>query len=104
MAGFLKRLFGGGGEETSNPENQKPNEIYKEVEIRANPMKDSSGQWRVAGTVTKNIDGVNATRKFIRADLVQGKDEAIAASVNKAKMIIDQNGPSLWKGDDNQPV
>ncbi|WP_026481541.1 HlyU family transcriptional regulator [Ahrensia sp. 13_GOM-1096m] len=104
MAGFLKRLFGGGEDKTSNPADLQPNEVYKDVEIRANPIKDSSGQWRVAGMITKNIDGVSASRKFIRADLVQNQDEAIAASVNKAKMIIDQNGPSLWYGDDSQPV
>lgn len=104
MAGFLKRLFGGGGGETTNPEDQVPNEIYKDVEIRANPIKADGGQWRVAGTLTKNIEGNTATRKFIRADLVQNQDEAVKASVNKAKMIIDQNGPGLWNGDENQPV
>ena len=104
MAGLLKRLFGGGDQKSSDPADQKPNEIYKHVEIRASPIKESGGQWRVAGTLTKSINGMTATRKFIRADLVQSQDEAIKASVNKAKMIVDQNGSGIWDGEENQPV
>jgi len=105
MAGFFKKLFGGGDEGVgADPAGAEPNEIYKGVEIRANPPKESGGQWRIAGTVTKQIDGQPVTRQFVRADLVQDKAEAIRTSVNKAKLIIDQNGDGIWQGDPNRPV
>ncbi|MEM8541375.1 MAG: HlyU family transcriptional regulator [Pseudomonadota bacterium] len=105
MAGFFKRLFGGNDEgEGANPANAEPNETYKGVEIRANPVKESGGQWRIAGTVTKEVDGQRITRQFVRADLVQDKTEAIVTCVNKAKLIIDQNGEGIWRGDLDRPV
>ena len=88
----------------ADPSSAEPNEIYKEVEIRANPAKESGGQWRIAGTLTKTIDGEKVIRQFVRADLVQDQKEAVVASVNKAKMIIDQNGDWIWRGDEDRPV
>ncbi len=67
-------------------------------------MAADGGQWRIAGTLTKSKDGETISRRFIRADLVQNRDEAIKSSVAKAKMIIDQNGSFIWQGDENQPV
>lgn len=105
MAGFFKKLFGGSDEgEGANPASAEPNEVYKGVEIRANPVKESGGQWRIAGTVTKDVDGQPVTRQFVRADLVQDKSEAIVTCVNKAKLIIDQNGDGIWHGDLDRPV
>ncbi len=105
MAGFFKKIFGGGdGSAASDPASAEPNEVYKEVEIRANPAKESGGQWRVAGTLTKVVDGEPVVRQFVRADLVQDQNEAIVASVNKAKLIIDQNGDGIWRGDADRPV
>lgn len=105
MAGFFKKLFGGSDEsEAVDPASAEPNEVYKGVEIRANPAKEAGGQWRIAGTVTKEIDGEPVMRRFVRADLVQDKSEAIVTSVNKAKLIIDQNGEGIWKGDPDRPV
>ncbi|MEO0543118.1 MAG: HlyU family transcriptional regulator [Pseudomonadota bacterium] len=103
MAGFFSRLFGGGGNATDAvPET--PDETYKDVEIRAMPQADG-GQWRVGGQLTKTIDGVPITRKFMRADILNSREEAAVASIGKAKLIIDQNGDFLWKGDDlDQPV
>lgn len=104
MVGFLKKLFGGGSSANVDTASLKPNEVYKGVEIRANPMKADGGQWRIAGTLTKHINGETAVRQFVRADLVQNRDEAITSSVSKAKLIIDQNGESVWSGDPNRPV
>lgn len=105
MAGFFKKLFGGGDAgDGTNPSGGEPNEIYKGVEIRAIPVKESGGQWRIAGTLTKEIDGQATARQFVRADLVQDKADAILTSVNKAKLIIDQNGEGIWQGDPDRPV
>ncbi|MEM0899159.1 MAG: HlyU family transcriptional regulator [Pseudomonadota bacterium] len=104
MAGFLKRLFGGGGS-TSKVDiaDKAPEEIYKQVEIRAAPQPEN-GQWRIAGTLTKTTDGEAVVRNFMRADLLPSEADAIQASVNKARLIIDQNGASLWTGDKEQMV
>jgi hypothetical protein len=105
MVGFLKKLFGGGDDgDGANPDSAEPNEIYKGVAIRANPVKEAGGQWRIAGTVTKEVDGQSVSRQFVRADLVQDKEQAIVTSVNKAKLIIDQNGEGIWQGDLDRPV
>ena len=104
MAGFLKRLFGGGGEAADDPADRAPDAEYKDVEIRANPIKEADGQWRIAGTLTKVIDGAPATRRFMRADLLASRDMAASSAIDKAKLIIDQNGPDLWRGDLDRPA
>ncbi|MEL6436520.1 MAG: HlyU family transcriptional regulator, partial [Pseudomonadota bacterium] len=97
------KLFGGGGD-AKDEAPAEADETYKDVEIRAVPQSDG-GQWRVGGTITKDVDGAKITRTFLRADLMNSREEAAIASVNKAKLIIDQNGAFLWKGDDlDRPV
>ncbi|WP_306118306.1 MULTISPECIES: HlyU family transcriptional regulator [unclassified Roseitalea] len=106
MAGFLKRLFGGGeGEAPARDEttDRAPDEEYKGVAIHAAPAQEGS-QWRLAGTLTRTVDGEAITRRFMRADLVPSRDQAVAASLDKARLIIDQNGDSLWQGDLDRPV
>lgn len=103
MAGFLKKLFGGGDNDNGAPSSKSPDEVHKDVEIRAAPVNEG-GQWRVAGTLTKQIDGEAVSRRFVRADLLQSEADAISACVAKARLIIDQNGDSLWKGDTSGPV
>ena len=106
MAGFFKRLFGGGdaegtGETAVAP--GAPDEEYKGVEIRAVPAKEG-GQWRVAGTLTRTSGEETEMRRFLRADLMQSRDQAVSASIEKARLIIDQNGEMLWQGDPDRPV
>lgn len=106
MAGFFKKLFGGGNAgaaASADVASSAPNEVYKDIEIRCAPQSEG-GQWRIAGTLTKTIDGEQVTRRFLRADLLASKDEAVSVTLSKAKMIIDQNGPSLWMGDMSGPV
>ena len=104
MAGFLKRLFGGGGDAADDPADHAPDIEHKGVEIRAAPIKEADGQWRIAGTLTKTIDGAPVTRRFMRADLLASRDIAVSSAVDKAKLIIDQNGDQLWQGDLDRPV
>ena len=85
MALFSK-LFGGG--KTPEP---APSEPYKDFEITAVPQKESNG-WRISARIEK--DG--QTHTLIRADVIQDKDEADAASVAKAKQMIDEQGDRLF--------
>lgn len=104
MAGFLKRLFGGGGAEAEDASARAPDLEYKGVEVRATPVKEPDGQWRLAGTLTKMIEDAPVTRRFLRADLMPSKDQAVASALDKARLIIDQNGDHLWRGDMSRPV
>lgn len=106
MAGFLKRLFGGGdgdGADGQAPASGAPDEEYKGIEIRAEPAKEG-GQWRVAGSLTRVKGEETDVRRFLRADLMQSRDQAVSASIEKARLIIDQNGEMLWQGDPDRPV
>jgi len=105
MAGFFKRLFGGGDGDQAQVETTPgaPDEEYKGIEIRAEPIKEG-GQWRIAGSLTRIKDGETLTRRFLRADLMDSRDQAVSASVEKARLIIDQNGDMLWQGDLDRPT
>lgn len=107
MAGFFKRLFGGGdgedGAADAAPASGAPDEEYKGIEVRAEPIKEG-GQWRIAGSLTRTRDGETLSRRFLRADLMDSRDQAVSASIEKARLIIDQNGEMLWQGDLDRPT
>ena len=104
MAGFLKRLFGGGEADAGDAAQRAPDLEYKGVEVRATPIKEPDGQWRLAGTLTKVVDDAPVPRQFLRADLMPSKDQAASSALEKARLIIDQNGDGLWRGDLSRPV
>ena len=98
MAGIMdsiRNLFGGSA--ASNPP-QAANEpdSYKDCLIYAEPMAEG-GQWRLAGRIVKG-EGENAREhKFIRADIFSNRAEVEAATVRKARQIIDEQGPALFR-------
>lgn len=94
MAGFLKKLFGGGGGDGGGA-SADPAEAYGDCMIQALPQS-AGGSWRVAGMITKVVDGETLERPFVRADTFPGQDEATSFSLVKAKQIIDQNGKMLF--------
>lgn len=96
MAGFLKKLFGGGsGGDGGAGASAEPAEAYGDCMIQAAPQS-AGGAWRVAGIITKEVDGETLERPFVRADTFPGQDEAKSFSLVKAKQIIDQNGKTLF--------
>ncbi|MEM8537240.1 MAG: HlyU family transcriptional regulator [Pseudomonadota bacterium] len=82
---LLSKLFGGGEPPKAAVE------TYKDYAITPGPQKDPGG-WRIAALIEK--DG--RTHQLIRADVIQDHDGAEAASVNKAKQLIDQMGDRLF--------
>ncbi|KQI71049.1 hypothetical protein AN191_15220 [Loktanella sp. 5RATIMAR09] len=84
MALFSK-LFGSSKTEAT------PSEVYKDCAITPTPEKDSGG-WRLAARIEK--DG--QMHELIRADVLQSKEQADAASVAKAKQMIDEQGDRLF--------
>ena len=85
MAWFSK-LFGG-----SAAAKPAPSETYKDFAITPQPQKDASG-WRIAALIEK--DG--KSYQLIRADVLNDHEAAIAASVSKAKQVIDEQGERLF--------
>jgi len=98
MSGFFKRLFGSPANQNEPPAGE-PDEVYKDVEVFARPVKEG-GQWRIAGTLKRSVDGETVERRFLRADLLPDEGSAKSATLGKARLIIDQNGSSLWSGED----
>ena len=90
---FLKKLFaGGGGPQTATGD---PVE-YNGYVIVPMPQKAESG-WRVAGTVSKEIDGESKTHTFIRADTSADVEGTIELTVMKAKRLIDEQGDRIFR-------
>ena len=58
-------------------------------------MKDGS-QFRLAGTIAKEIDGVEKSHLLIRADTYPSKESAEEATVAKARRVIDEQGDMIF--------
>ena len=69
---------------------------YNGFAITAAPQKEG-GQFRLAGTIAKDIDGERKEHRLIRADLFTDRDEAADATIRKAKQVIDEQGDGVFK-------
>ncbi|MBC7280804.1 HlyU family transcriptional regulator [Hoeflea sp.] len=98
MAGILdsiRNLFGGDGA-SRPPQPANEPDSYKDCLIYAEPMPEG-GQWRVAGRIVQGEGEAAREHKFIRADIFSSKDEVEAATLRKARQIIDEQGAALFK-------
>ncbi|MFM5180256.1 HlyU family transcriptional regulator [Aeromonas veronii] len=93
---MLKKLFSAlfGGEPTKAPE-VTPTE-YAGYLIYPEPMAEG-GQYRLAGRITKELDGVLQTHRFIRSDLFANPADAEHFMVQKAHTFIDQMGERMFE-------
>ena len=91
---FLKKLFGG-GDSALNPSDSAASVDYNGYEITPAPMKDGS-QFRLAGTIAKEIDGVEKSHMLIRADTFPSKEAAEEATLKKARYVIDEQGDAIF--------
>lgn len=87
---ILSRLFGGG---TSKPEART--ETYKDFTITPEPIKEGP-HFRIAARIEKEIGGEVKSHHLIRADTLESHDAAAEASVEKAKLMIDQSGDRIF--------
>lgn len=90
---FLKKLFGGGGGGTPP---SAPGEAHNGYTIYAEPVKDG-GTWRIGARIEKEIDGELKSHFMMRADTLQNFDDAARASVDKARMLVDQQGDTIFQ-------
>lgn len=93
MVGFLKRIFGVGIGGASAP---VATEEYEGFIISAEPISES-GQFRLAGSVTKEVNGEMQEHKFIRADVFTSKDQADEFAMLKGRQMIDQLGDRIFQ-------
>ena len=91
---FWKRLFGSSASGASGSFAGESREFDGHV-IYAEPVKDN-GQWRLAGRITKEIDGATKEHKFVRADLFSSREDAVSIAFQKGELIIRQTGKSLF--------
>ncbi|UTH43566.1 HlyU family transcriptional regulator [Loktanella salsilacus] len=88
--GWLSKLFGGSAAPAA-----PAGEDYNGFHVTPQPIKD--GQvWRIAAKITATDEGTAKTHEMIRADTLQSQDEASAASLRKAKQMIDEQGMRLF--------
>lgn len=89
---FLKKLFGGGGGGSAESSKTESHEGFR---ITPTPIAEGN-TYRVAATIEKEINGEMLTHKLVRADTLQGLDEAQAACIRKAKQVIDEQGDKIF--------
>ena len=89
---FLKSLF---GSRTAAEAPPAPGEDYKGFTIRATPMP-VGGEYQLAGQIEKEIGGELKVHKFVRADRMSSRDEAVSFSLAKARLIVDEQGEHVF--------
>ncbi|WP_404402915.1 HlyU family transcriptional regulator [Pelagibacterium halotolerans] len=92
---FLKSLFGGGEKKPAMPK-VDAHEEYEGYTIKAVLMQ-AGGEYQIAGTIEKEIDGELKIYKFIRADKFTSKEDAIVATLGKGRQLIKEQGTSLFR-------
>ncbi len=88
---LLNKLFGGGRD--SQPEAEPV--PYEGFRIFPDPIREGT-QYRIAARIEKEVGGELRTHQLIRADTLGDRDSAVTASVDKAKMLIDEQGERLF--------
>ena len=89
---LLSRLFGGGG---PKPEAKAETIDYNGFRITPEPMP-AEGQFRIAALIEGEVEGETKSHQLVRADVLRDRDDAVEASLRKAKQMIDEQGPRLF--------
>jgi hypothetical protein len=92
---FWKNLFGGGGDKQQAAPSVEAQEEHEGYLIKATLMK-AGGEYQIAGTIEKEIDGETKTYSFIRADKFSDKADCAAATLGKGRQIIREQGRFLF--------
>ena len=86
---LLSKLFGGGsGAKAPEPQG----EAYEGFMITPDPARVDGG-FRLGATIEKG----GQTHTMIRADIFNDHASAVAGSIAKAKMVIDQVGDDIFR-------
>lgn len=63
--------------------------------VFATPRKEGA-QYRLAGRIEHEVNGMKLIRNFVRADLFASETDTVETTFRKAKQIIEQNGVGLF--------
>lgn len=88
---FLKKIFGGG----SNAKSAHAAVTYNGYEIIPQPRAEGA-QFRLYGTISKEIDGTLKEHILIRADMFSNQDDAVNETLRKAKKLIEEQGDRIF--------
>ncbi len=91
---FWKNLFGGGSDRAAKAVTGRT-EDYKGFTIVPAPFLDG-GQYQLAGSISKDIDGTVKRHAFVRADRFSSAEDATDFTLVKARQIIDQQGDKIF--------
>ncbi len=92
------KLFGGADGNSHKATATSTAEVidYKGFAITATPIKEG-GQYRTAGTISREIDGQLRSAQFIRADNHSDQQAAISHSERKGQQIVDEQGDAMFE-------
>ena len=92
---ILSSLFGSSGAASHEKHDAVcDSEQYKGFLIEAAPMEEA-GQYRTAGSISKEVDGVLKKSRFIRADNSPDQSQAASHALAKGRQIVDEQGDRL---------
>ncbi len=100
---FFKKLFGRSATRSSSgasgswPEAEEPAATleHEGYSIAATPRAEGA-QFRLAGTISKQIDGETKTHKLIRTDMFSSADECAQFTLKKAQQVIREQGDRMF--------
>ncbi len=93
---MLKKLFSTLFKNQATPAVEVVPTEYAGYLIYPEPMAEG-GQYRLAGRITKEVEGVVLTHRFIRSDLFVNPADAERFMVQKAHTFIDQMGERMFE-------
>lgn len=89
------KLFGGGKSEGKSTVDTADPIEYNGFTIIAAPLKEG-GQFKTAGSISRQIDGEMKSVQFIRADNHSDMASAVTHAQGKARQIIDEQGDKVF--------
>jgi hypothetical protein len=92
---FWKNLFGGGSGGAAAEPQALPGEEYKGFTIRPLLMPVGA-EFQLAGVIEKQVGGELKSYKFVRADRMSSRDDAVAFALAKGRLIVDEQGESVF--------
>lgn len=89
---LLSKLFGG----AKAAEKAAQSVEYQGFAITPTPIREGS-KFRISARIDKDVAGEMLSHTLIRADVMDGMDDAAEASLRKAKQMIDEQGEGLFR-------
>ncbi|KIC47966.1 HlyU family transcriptional regulator [Tateyamaria sp. ANG-S1] len=87
---LLKKLFG------STTPAEPEGETYNGFRIIPTLQKEADG-YRISARIERELGGETKVHSLIRADTIASHEDATAATIAKAKQVIDEQGDALFR-------